>query len=110
LSAIKENIMMFLYTVLISRSLHQPAPATQTKIYFFNFVPQWVTEQKKLNSHSIKQHIDYRSYFKKKPCIRTPAKAAVNLSKSMFSFKPTISDSRTAGLQSVKTLAQDTII
>jgi hypothetical protein len=68
--------------------------------------------RKKLNSHSIKQHIDYCSYFKgkKHECMMTPAKAAADLSKLIFSFKPIFSDSQTAGLQSAKTVAQDTII
>jgi hypothetical protein len=109
LSAIKENsVSVYRAHFSIDASTRASDP---NKDFFFNFAPQWVTEEKKLNSHPIKQHIDYCSYFKKKhQCTRTPAKAAVNLSKLMFFFKLTISDSRTAGLQSMKTLAQDTIM
>jgi uncharacterized membrane protein len=47
LSAIKENIMTFLYTVLISRSIDASTRARDpNKDFIFIFPPQWVTEEK----------------------------------------------------------------
>jgi hypothetical protein len=65
---------MFLYTVLISRSIDASTRARDpNNDFFFIFAPQWVTEEKKLNSHPIKQYIDYCSYFKKKTLVHNDA-------------------------------------
>jgi hypothetical protein len=67
LSAIKENIMMFLYTVLISQSIDASTRAKDpNKYFFFIFAPQWVTEEK------IKQP-PHSSYFKKKTSVHNDA-------------------------------------